>query len=71
MDSIKAKPSKDRRELPGDTEVTAIRRILKNSFAARRLYPLSKFEILKKLPKQETGIQVGTNVESVLTRYMS
>lgn len=53
MDAVKVKASKDPRELPGDTETSAIHRVLKNSFNATGLYPLNKFEVLRKLPEEE------------------
>lgn len=70
MDNVKAKPLKNRRELPGNEEASAIRRILKNSFAATGIFPLNKFEVLKKLPGNDNKNQTVANVENVLTDYL-
>ncbi|KAJ8909547.1 hypothetical protein NQ315_012741 [Exocentrus adspersus] len=64
IDKVKQKNPKE------NLESSAIRRILRSSFAATGIYPLDKHEVLKKLPDEENKENVNENVEGVLTDYL-
>lgn len=70
MDVVKVNVNKQNEHLPGNKEVSSIKRNLINSFYATGIYPINKNEVLKKLPQEENINDIRNEMENSLTDFL-